>query len=66
MTLSERQEKAILLIKKIEAEFGPRWFILSELKELESITLHTTKALVQKGYLEEKDFHGLIYYQSTW
>ena len=66
MTLSKLQEKAILLIKKMEAEFGNRWFIHAELKELEGITLHTTTALVNKGYLEEKDFDGLPYYQSTW
>lgn len=66
MTLSKTQEKAILLIRKMESEFGKRWFIHAELGEHEGITLHTTKALVNKGYLEEKDFDGLPYYQSTW
>ena len=66
MTLSKLQEKAILLIKKMDAEFGGRWFTHMELKELEGITLHTTKALVNKGYLEEKEFCGLTYYQSFW
>ena len=50
----------------MEAEFGNRWFIHAELKELEGITLHTTTALVNKGYLEVIDFDGLPYYQSTW
>jgi len=66
MPLTKPQEKAILLIKKMEAEFGRRWFVHAELNGLEGITLHTTKALVNKGYLEEKDFDGLPYYQSTW
>lgn len=63
MTLSERQEKAILLIKKMEAEFGRRWFIQGELL---GITLHSMDALVRKGYLEEKDFDGMLYYRSAW
>ena len=63
MTLSERQEKAILLIKKMEAEFGQRWFVL---EELTGITLHTTKALVEKGYLDAKTFDEITYYISTW
>ena len=66
MTLSKTQEKAILLIRKMEAEFGKRWFIQAELRELGGTTLHTTKALVNKGYLEEKNFDELPYYQSTW
>ena len=66
MTLSKLQEKAILLIKKMEAEFGRRWFIHDELKGLGGITQHTTTALVNKGYLAERDFDGLPYYQSTW
>ena len=50
----------------MEAEFGKRWFIQAELRELGGTTLHTTKALVNKGYLEEKNFDELPYYQSTW
>lgn len=64
--LTDQQIKAVELVEKLDAHFGKRWFILAELKEHEGITLHTTKALVDKGYLEEKDFDGLPYYQSTW
>lgn len=63
MTLSNTQESAILLIKKMEYEFGKRWFTKGE---LDGITLHTTKALVNKGYLDYKELDGIPYYISTW
>lgn len=64
--LTNQQVRAVELIEKLDANFGNRWFILAELKGLGGITLHTTKALVDKGYLAERDFEGLPYYQSTW
>lgn len=60
MVLSKKQEIAIEQIKKIEKEFGVRWFIQAELP---GITLHTMKALVEKGYLEEKVFDDIPYYR---
>lgn len=63
MTLSKAQEKTILLIKRMEAEFGKRWFVKAE---LDRITQHSMDALVMKGYLEVKNFHEIVYYQSTW
>ena len=60
MTLSEKQTKAIELIKELEAHFGARWFVQNE---LENITLHTMKALVEKGYIERQRFRGLSYYR---
>ena len=66
MILSKTQEKALLLIKKMEAEFGRRWFIQAELRELGGTTLHTTKALVNKGYLDSKTFDEITYYIPAW
>ena len=63
MTITERQETAIILIKLMESEFGNRWFVQSELP---GITLHTMKALVDKGYIIKKYLNGMSYYQSTW
>lgn len=60
MTLSEKQSDAIEQIKNIEKHFGVRWFIQAELA---MITLHTMKALVQKGYLEYQEFEELAYYR---
>jgi len=66
MTLSKTQEKALLLIKKMESEFGRRWFIQAELRERGGTTLHTTKALVNKGYLDAKTFGEITYYMPAW
>lgn len=58
--LSDKQSDAIGQIKNIEKHFGVRWFIQSELA---GITLHTMKALVIKGYLEEQNYEELPYYR---
>ena len=60
MKLSDKQEDAIGQIKNIEKHFGVRWFIQDELA---GITLHTMKALVQKGFLEEQEYEELPYYR---
>ena len=60
MGLSNSQFDAIKQIENIEKHFGVRWFIQSELA---GITLHTMKALVQKGYLEEQYFEDMPYYR---
>lgn len=58
--LSKKQTLALELIEKVDMELSNhsgikesgfrRWFIQ---EELHGITLHTMKALVEKGYLEE-------------
>ena len=58
--LSKQQNKAIGLINAMEKHFGDRWFVQAE---LENITLHTMKALVEKGYLDRQRFAGLSYYK---
>ncbi len=60
MNLSDKQEDAIGQIKNIEKHFGVRWFIQAELA---GITLHTMKALVQKGQIEEQEYEELPYYR---
>ena len=60
MALSKSQTDAIVQIENIEKHFGVRWFIQSELA---GITLHTMKALVQKGFLEEQYFEDMPYYR---
>ena len=61
MTLSKQQKKAIEQIKSMEEEFGHRWFVQAELA---GIPLHTMKALVSKGYIEDHVFDELSYYRS--
>lgn len=64
MVLSEPQIKAIEQIIKID-EFEPgRWFTQMELYR---VTLHTIRALIEKGYVIEKDLDelSLRYYQYT-
>ena len=47
---SKQQLKAIKLIEELNEKFGvDRWFTQAELPD---ITLHTMKALVDKGYLK--------------
>ncbi len=64
---SKKQLKAIGMIDKLEKKFGiERWFTQAELP---GITLHTLKALVDKGYLRwmgrpmDAEPMGTIYYQ---
>lgn len=64
MTLSEPQINALNQIKKID-EFEPgRWFTQMELYR---VTLHTMRALEEKGYVKLKDLDELHlrYYQYT-
>lgn len=58
--LSDKQKRTIEQIKELEKEFGARWFVQAELL---GVTLHTMKALVEKGYLKEREFKELPYYQ---
>ena len=58
--LTDTQFQAVELIEKLVAHFGDRWFVQAE---LENITLHTMKALVEKGYLDRQRFAGLSYYK---
>ncbi len=60
MSLSNKQTDAIAQIKTIEGQMGVRWFIQEELKD---ITLHTMKALVEKGYLETMSLGSHTYYR---
>lgn len=67
--LSKQQAKALSMIDEIERELskhsgimdkGARWFIQAE---LQGITLHTMKALVEKGYLKQIEILGYPYYR---
>jgi len=58
--LTDQQVHVVDLIEKLEEHFGDRWFVQAE---LENITLHTMKALVEKGYLDRQRFNGLSYYK---
>lgn len=60
MTLSKKQSLALEKIEQIEEHFRGRWFIQAE---LQTITLHTMKALVEKGFLEVQEFEGYPYYR---
>jgi hypothetical protein len=60
MTLSEIQKQTIVQIKELEKEFGVRWFVQAELL---GVTLRTMRALVEKGYLVDREFNDLPYYQ---
>jgi len=64
---SNKQLKTIKLIEELEERFGKdRWFTQSELP---GVTLHTMKALVEKGYLKWQGRNptfkdgGTTYYQ---
>ncbi len=62
---SIKQKKAMEMIEELVKTFGiDRWFTQSELP---GITLHTMKALVDKGYLRwqgrNPNFEGTTYYQ---
>lgn len=68
--LSKQQAKALSMIDEIERELskhngtlentGGRWFIQDE---LQGITLHTMKALAEKGYLKQIEILGCPYYR---
>ena len=64
IVLSDPQRKALEQIIKID-EFEPgRWFTQMELYR---VTLHTMRALREKGFVIQKEFPEmeLIYYQYT-
>jgi hypothetical protein len=64
MILSEPQKTALDQIKKIDEFESGRWFTQMELHR---VTLHTMKALEDKGYVVKKEFPAmnLRYYQYT-
>lgn len=64
MDLSDPQKLALIQIKEID-EFEPgRWFTQMELHR---VTLHTMRALEEKGFVRIKEFQvtGIRYYQYT-
>ena len=63
--ISDKQRLAMSMIDVIVKEFGSdRWFVQAELP---GITQHSMNALVDKGYLEQKDAestgYGVPYYR---
>ena len=64
IVLSEPQKIALEQIKKIDEFDHERWFTQMELHR---VTLHTMKALEDKGFIRKKEFPGMniMYYQFT-
>ena len=64
IVLSEPQKTALEQIKKINGFEPGRWFTQMELSR---VTLHTMKALEEKGFVRRRDFPEmkLGYYQFT-
>ena len=61
MTYSKVQERAIKEIEKITEHFGnDRWFTQDEVT---GIGANTMTALVEKKYLNDQQFSGIIYYK---
>ena len=59
--ISEKQKHTMPLVDKLVEEFGKyRWFVQSE---LHGVTKHTMDALVEKEYLEIKEWNNTRYYR---